>query len=93
LPRPTGRGFDGDAGPDLHGQVDPQPTQRHAAILRLPAALEGRPLDARRLVTQDDARLDLVAMLTAGPAAPLSPLVALGEQRIRGQRGRVCVRG
>ena len=55
---------------NFEGELQPQPFERDSAILALMTALVRLRAQPRRYVLEDDRRLDLIAVLTAGPGAP-----------------------
>lgn len=61
------------------------------AVFGLTAAFGRGCFDTGRFVAEDDGRFDLIAMLSAGSAAPLSPHEALSEQCVITQGGRMNV--
>src|SRR6266496_5120677 len=65
-----------------------EPLEGCAAVLQLTPPLRRRHGDPRRGVHEPDAALGLVAVLAARPAADEEALIALGEQRVVGERER-----
>ena len=70
------------AAADAQRQVDPQAKHRVAVVLRLAPPLAGFALDTRRLMHDDDRRLDLVTVLAAGSAAARAANVAGFQQLV-----------
>jgi hypothetical protein len=70
---------------DFHRQSKPQPANCHLLILGLTTPLACFGGDAGRPMLDDDGRLNLVAVLAARTASPLSYDVAIGQQFSFGQ--------
>jgi hypothetical protein len=69
------------------GERESQPAEGDSPVVGLAATLRGFRSDAGGAMSKDHGRLDLVAMLAAGPAAAGAGLVAVGQQGGVGQGG------